>query len=171
MNSRIAGDVMNALARFGVSCEQRLLSAFDRDIYLQGYPNRSEAIADLMRAHLLRGRVEKSDDVIGVVTLSYEYHRRELADRLLRLQHQHHERMVSSLHVPVDSINCLEVHVIRGTAEQVQELGWALISTRGVLNGQMVVTVAHPHETTWMGEVDAEGAVGEGQAEPEPDGD
>ena len=47
---------MHHLSRFGVSLEDDLLQAFDRSIGGQGYQNRSEAIRDLIRDHLIQKR-------------------------------------------------------------------------------------------------------------------
>ena len=48
---------MNHLSRFGVSLEEDLLAAFDLSIAGVGYQNRSEAIRDLIRDHLIQKKV------------------------------------------------------------------------------------------------------------------
>ena len=64
------GDDYASLSRFGVSLEEDLLAAFDLSIGGMGYQNRSEAIRDLIRDHLIQKKVGQSDtEVIGVVTL------------------------------------------------------------------------------------------------------
>ena len=45
---------MHHLSRFGVSLEEDLLAAFDVSIGGMGYQNRSEAIRDLIRDHLIQ---------------------------------------------------------------------------------------------------------------------
>lgn len=51
---KIYGNPMHHLSRFGVSLEEDLLSAFDHSIDGLGYQNRSEAIRDLIRDHLIQ---------------------------------------------------------------------------------------------------------------------
>ncbi|MCK4308402.1 MAG: ribbon-helix-helix protein, CopG family, partial [Candidatus Atribacteria bacterium] len=43
---------MSEIVRFGVSLEKELLDKFDRLIKEKKYPNRSEAIRDLIRENL-----------------------------------------------------------------------------------------------------------------------
>ena len=58
---------MHHLSRFGVSLEEDLLAAFDLSIGGMGYQNRSEAIRDLIRDHLIQKKVGQGDsEVIGV---------------------------------------------------------------------------------------------------------
>ena len=45
--------VVKKVVRFGVSIETELFAAFDRVIAAHKYENRSQAIADLMRAKLV----------------------------------------------------------------------------------------------------------------------
>ncbi|HEY1268584.1 MAG TPA: ribbon-helix-helix protein, CopG family, partial [Candidatus Binatia bacterium] len=59
---------MSKVSRFGVSLEDDLLRSFDRSIAEMGYANRSEAIRDLIRDHLIQKKVSQGDgDVVGVV--------------------------------------------------------------------------------------------------------
>ena len=48
---------MHHLSRFRVSLEEDLLAAFDQGIAGAGYQNRSEAIRDLIRDHLIQKKV------------------------------------------------------------------------------------------------------------------
>ena len=45
---------MAELTRISISLEEALLAAFDRSAAARGYTNRSEAIRDLIRDHLVR---------------------------------------------------------------------------------------------------------------------
>ena len=76
---------MHHLSRFGVSLEEDLLAAFDLSIGGMGYQNRSEAIRDLIRDHLIQKKVGLSDtEVIGVVTLVYDHRVHRLSDLFSR---------------------------------------------------------------------------------------
>ncbi len=52
---------MSTVSRFGVSLEEDLLAAFDRSIGGEGYQNRSEAIRDLIRDHLIQKKVSNGN--------------------------------------------------------------------------------------------------------------
>jgi CopG family nickel-responsive transcriptional regulator len=132
---------MNHLSRFGVSLEEDLLTAFDHSIGGLGYQNRSEAIRDLIRDHLIQKKVsEGTIDVIGIVSLVYDHRVHRLSDLLADMQHKADVTVNASLHIHLDAHNCLEVIVIRGRADKVHEVAGKLIATKGVQNGKLVTT-------------------------------
>jgi CopG family nickel-responsive transcriptional regulator len=132
---------MSGLTRVSISLENALLDAFDRRSQAKGYTNRSEAIRDLIRDRLIREEIEDvHGEQVAVVTLVYDHHARELAARLIDKQHHHHDLVVSSLHVHLGERHCLEVSVLRGPVAKVRHLGDELLSTRGVLHGEITFT-------------------------------
>jgi CopG family transcriptional regulator, nickel-responsive regulator len=134
---------MNHLSRFGVSLEEDLLTAFDHSIGGLGYQNRSEAIRDLIRDHLIQKKVGQGNtEVIGVVTLVYDHRVHRLSDVLADMQHKADVAVNASLHIHLDEHNCLEVIVIRGRGDKVHGVGGKLIATKGVQNGKLVITTA-----------------------------
>jgi CopG family nickel-responsive transcriptional regulator len=134
---------MSVLSRFGVSLEETLLEAFDRSIGGVGYQNRSEAIRDLIRDHLIQKKIGQStSEVIGVVSLVYDHRVHRLSDILADMQHKAEVAVNASLHIHLDEHNCLEVIVIRGRADKVHEVAGKLIATKGVQNGKLVTTTA-----------------------------
>ncbi|HKK01376.1 MAG TPA: nickel-responsive transcriptional regulator NikR [Desulfuromonadales bacterium] len=132
---------MTELIRFGVSIDERLLQNFDALITRKGYDNRSEAIRDLIRATLIDDAWSQEEgETVGTVTLVYNHHTRDLADKLTDHQHTHHEAIISALHVHLDAHNCLEVVVVKGRAGEVRRLADELIGTKGVKHGKLVMT-------------------------------
>ncbi len=132
---------MPDLARFGISINENLLKRFDELISKKGYINRSEAIRDLIRNALVEEEWSREDaDTVGTVTLVYNHHTRDLADKLTEHQHAHHEAIVSALHVHLDAHHCLEVVVVKGKAGDVRRLADELIGTKGVKHGKLVMT-------------------------------
>jgi CopG family nickel-responsive transcriptional regulator len=78
----------NDTVRFGISINNRLLKHFDDYISEKKYFNRSEAIRDLIRNALVEEKWrEAKEDLVGTVTLVYDHHTRELADKLTDQQH------------------------------------------------------------------------------------
>lgn len=132
---------MTDLARFGISIDQRLLTQFDVLIGEKGYVNRSEAIRDLIRGSLVEAQWNQEEvELVGTVTLVYDHHTRDLADKLTEHQHSHHDAIISSLHVHLDAHNCLEVVVLKGQAGTVKRLADELIGTKGVKHGKLVTS-------------------------------
>lgn len=132
---------MGEVIRFGISADDRLLQRFDALIAEKGYVNRSEAIRDLIRNSLVEDQWARGDEeAVGTVTLVYNHHTRDLADKLTEHQHSHHDAIVSALHVHLDAHHCLEVVVLRGKARDVKRLADELIGTKGVKHGKLVST-------------------------------
>lgn len=123
---------MSSLVRFGVSVEEELLSKFDRLIQKETYANRSEAIRDLIREHLVKREWKEGKEVAGTITLVYNHHRRELVNRLTDIQHELHQFIISTQHIHLDHDNCLEVIIVKGKPEEIEHLAHRLKSTRGV---------------------------------------
>jgi CopG family transcriptional regulator, nickel-responsive regulator len=133
---------MNHLSRFGVSLEEDLLQAFDQSIGGQGYQNRSEAIRDLIRDHLIQKKIGRSDEeVVGVISLLYDHRTHHLSDVLADMQHKADVTVNASLHIHLDAHNCLEVIVARGRSDRVHQVAGKLIATKGVQNGKLMTTM------------------------------
>lgn len=132
---------MSNLTRIGVAIDSDLLEKFDELIEQRGYPNRSEAFRDLIRNELVEESWKSPEsEVVGSVTLVYNHHVRQLNDKLLDLQHDHHDSILSTLHVHLDHENCLEVLLIKGKAARVNQIANALISTKGVKHGRLTLS-------------------------------
>ena len=79
-------------------------------------------------------------EAVGTVTLVYDHHFSDLADKLTEHQHSHHESIVSTLHIHLDAHHCLEVVVLRGASAEIKHLADELIGTKGVKHGKFVAT-------------------------------
>ena len=129
------------LVRTGVALDSDLLRRFDRLIRSEGYENRSEAFRDLIRDRLNETRLKSGDSfVVGAVTLIYNHHRRLLPDKLMELQHEYHDVIISTVHSHLDHDMCLEVVVVKGLLSKVQELGNRLIGLKGIQHGKLVMS-------------------------------
>jgi CopG family nickel-responsive transcriptional regulator len=134
---------MSELARIGVAIPEDLLTAFDEQIERRGYPNRSEAFRDLIRESLIREQVDiPNAPAVGTLTLIYDHHVRQLSDKLTEFQHEHHSKIVSTVHVHLDHDQCLEVLVLRGKARELKAISDKIISMHGIQHGRLMLTVA-----------------------------
>jgi CopG family nickel-responsive transcriptional regulator len=129
---------MEKIKRFGVSIEGRLLEQFDSYTAANNYENRSEAIRDLIRKELVEEEWAKTnEDVAGAIVIVYDHHKREVVDKLLDIQHDFHELIISSQHIHLDHDNCLEIIVVRGRMAQVNDLAAKLKSIKGVKHASL----------------------------------
>lgn len=140
------------MERFTISLSEELAQEFDALIAARGYENRSEAVRDLIRRELETLRRSRDPHAHCVANLSYVYnhHERDLADRLIELQHEFHDLCVSTLHAHLDHDHCMESLILRGHLDEVQAFADRLVAERGVRHGHLnVVTVetgrAHRH--------------------------
>ena len=127
--------------RFTVSLPPTLLKQLDEMTREKGYDNRSLAIADMIRAQLVEHR-QKSDsrEIAGTITLVYDHHKLHVQETLTDIQHDHHEVILSTVHVHLDHHNCLEVLIVRGQASVIRKIADELIAAKGVKHGKLTVT-------------------------------
>lgn len=129
------------VVRFSVSVPKELAKQLDRMAHEKGYDNRSLAVADMIRAHLVEHRQNLGEgDMAGTITLLYDHHKQHVQAALTDIQHDHHEVIVSTLHVHLDHDNCLEVLVVRGKAGLIKRIADELIAAKGVKHGKLTVT-------------------------------
>lgn len=134
---------MGEVIRFGVSIDERLLKRFDRLTSRKGYANRSEAIRDLIRDHLVEEEWDKEDkETVGTISLVYNHKIRELTNILIDLQHHYCLEIISTMHIHLDEHNCLEVLIVKGKAKRIREIADKLISTKGVKYGRLTAATS-----------------------------
>jgi CopG family transcriptional regulator, nickel-responsive regulator len=129
------------VSRFSVSLPPSLLRQLDEMSGEKGYDNRSLAISDMIRNHLVE-HPEKfgNEDIAGTITLVYDHHKMHVQETLTDIQHDHHDVILSTVHVHLDHHNCLEVLVLRGRASDVRSIADQLLSARGVKHGKLTLT-------------------------------
>ena len=131
---------MSKLSRTGVSLEDDLLREFDRLIAKRGYANRSEAFRDLSRETLLSETVESNRPVVGTLTLVYDHHVPNLAQKLPEVQHGAGTMVLAATHVHLDHHYCLEVIIMKGRGKEIQAVADGMRALRGVELGKLVLT-------------------------------
>jgi CopG family nickel-responsive transcriptional regulator len=127
------------MERFTISLGESLAKEFDELIRNRGYQNRSEAVRDMLRDMLKNDRLERQEAPYCVAALSYVYnhHARDLAERLTNLQHQHHDLVLSTMHVHLDHDNCLETLMLRGATGEVTAFANTLMAESQVRHGRL----------------------------------
>ena len=136
---------MGNLVRTGLSLERELLERFDTAINRRGYQNRSEAIRDLIRQHLVEEAVEDNKVIVGTLTMVYDHHQPNLSAKLIEAQHKAASKVLAATHVHLDHHHCLEVVILRGRSGEVKSLADRILSLRGVKHGQLTVTTTGKH--------------------------
>ena len=135
---------MDQIQRIGISLESDLLEQFDLFIKNQGYSNRSEAIRDLIREKLTQEKLgEPETEAVAAVFVVYDHHQAQLAQKLIKLQHSHLLKTISSMHIHIGHHDCLEVILLRGKVREITKLGDSIVSLKGVKLGKVnLISVA-----------------------------
>jgi CopG family transcriptional regulator, nickel-responsive regulator len=123
---------MSKLVRFGVSLEEDLLIKFDRLIKQRKYTNRSEALRDMIREELVKKEWTENKEVTGAITVVYDHHTRELVNKVLDIQHDYHDCILSTQHIHLDHHNCFEIIVTKGKSAEIEKLYLKLKSLKSV---------------------------------------
>lgn len=124
---------MSNVERIGVSLDKKLLAMFDKLITRQGYPNRSEAIRDLIRMQLSEEEIaQPATKAVAGIFLVYDHHQTDLTHKLADMQHHHVLQTISSIHVHLDHDNCLEIIILKGKVKDIKKLSSQLTSLKGV---------------------------------------
>ncbi len=130
---------MSKLIRSSISIEEELLEKYDRHIKGKKYPTRSKAIIDLIREELVRKEWVEGKNVAGAITLVYSHHKREIVNKLMSIQHDHHHIIISTQHVHLDHENCLEIVVVKGKPKEIENLSDKLRTVKGVRHGSLTM--------------------------------
>jgi len=131
------------VSRFSASLPKGLIDDLDKMVRQKGYANRSAAIADMVRDKLVEHRQGSQfgdREIAGTVTLVYDHHKPHVQEALTDIQHDHHDVIVSTLHVHLDHDNCLEVLVVRGRADEVRKIADRLFAAKGVKHAKLTIT-------------------------------
>lgn len=129
------------VVRFSISLPGKLAQQLDLMAHQKGYDNRSQAVGDMIRAHWVEHRQNfGEEDIAGTITLVYDHHKQHVQATLTDIQHDHHDVILSALHVHLDHYNCLEVLAVRGKAALVKKIADELIAAKGVKHGKLTVT-------------------------------
>ena len=133
------------MQRVTFTLDDALMAQLDRHMAVRGYKNRSEAIRDLARFGIDQAAegADATGDCVAAVVYVYDHVARELAKRLVRLYHEHHDVTVASLHVHLNEETCLEVAVLRGSAGDVRHCAEHVIAERNVRHGRIFAVPLH----------------------------
>lgn len=136
------------MQRLTISLDDNLAMAFDALQQERGYASRSEAVRDIVRRTVDAARHNSDADTHCVANLSYvyDYRVRSLGQRLLDLQHAHHDLVVTTTHVVLDHQSSLETMILKGATGPVRAFADAISVERGVRFGAINLIIVAPND-------------------------
>jgi CopG family transcriptional regulator, nickel-responsive regulator len=126
--------------RFGVSLEEEVLIELDKLVINKQLPNRSRAIAYLVKDNLFSEKIDNNKDVAGSIVLVYDHHKRQLNSKLMDIQHDFHHIILSTQHVHLAHDLCLETIAVKGKAKELVDISNKIIGIKGIKHGKLVMT-------------------------------
>jgi CopG family nickel-responsive transcriptional regulator len=133
---------MSELVRFSVAVPEDLLMQFDNLVARRGLAkNRSEVIRDLIRDALVDEEWEDAQqEIVGTLTIVFNHHASDLQNKLDQIQHAHHDKIISAMHIHLDAHNCLEVIAMRGQSSEIRQIAESILGVKGVKHGRLTST-------------------------------
>lgn len=131
------------VSRISVSLPPQLLEELDHMVESRGYGSRSQAIGDMVNYQLAEHKRKLGNDVmVGTLNLLYDRTARGLQKNLADLQYEHIDEVISSLHVHLTHNQIMEVILLQGPANTLQEIANKMISQRGMITGHLQLMAA-----------------------------
>jgi len=126
------------MERITITIDDKLLATVDALVEKRGYPSRSEAIRELLREAAKQDHAaEGQAPCVASLTFVYDHSVRDLSQRIVAAQHDHHDLSIATTHVHVDHDSCLEVTILRGRADAIRKLADRLTAQRGVRHANL----------------------------------
>lgn len=133
-----------SLARLSMSLPSDLLQHLDTMVEERDMPSRSQMIAQLIRRAVADHQAERhpGEMLAGTITLVYRGDQGGARQLLASKQREFLKEVISSQHVFLENDQSLEVMLVQGPAQRLEELCDALRSVRGVRQLQLVTTTS-----------------------------
>ncbi|MFB6218530.1 MAG: nickel-responsive transcriptional regulator NikR [Halobacteriaceae archaeon] len=123
------------MAVVSVSMPDELLERIDGFAEEHGYTGRSEVVREAARN--LLGEFEEAHlegrDLIGLVTVVFNYATTNVEERMMQLRHEHEELVTANVHNHVGSEYCMELFVLEGTLAEISGFVRGVRATRDTL--------------------------------------
>ncbi|MGC8588890.1 MAG: nickel-responsive transcriptional regulator NikR [Hydrogenobaculum sp.] len=124
--------------RICITIPRELVDFIDKKVE-QSYASRSEFIRDLVREAIVEDEwKDENNELIGVLVIIYDHHKRELTQKLLDIQHNHYINILCTTHIHIDHNNCLETIMIKGPSQTIIETVNIIAGLNGVKFAKLV---------------------------------
>jgi len=126
------------IERICITIPKELVDFIDKKVE-QSYASRSEFIRDLVREAIVEDEwKDENNELIGVLVIIYDHHKRELTQKLLDIQHNHYINILCTTHIHIDHNNCLESIMIKGPSQTIIETVNVIAGLNGVKFAKLV---------------------------------
>ncbi|WP_255151892.1 CopG family ribbon-helix-helix protein [Halorarius halobius] len=119
-----------------VSMPESLLERLDEFAEEHGYTGRSEVVREASRNLLgeFEDRKLEERDLIGVVTVLFNYETSSAEQRMMQLRHEHENLVTSNVHNHVGDHYCLELFIVEGRLDEISTFVGKIRATKNTLS-------------------------------------
>ncbi|MDR1274609.1 MAG: nickel-responsive transcriptional regulator NikR [Odoribacteraceae bacterium] len=138
-----------AVSRFSVSLENELLDALDDYVRANDFPNRSQAVRQLIERNTVERKWQCGNTVAGAIILVYAQQKRDLVSKITAVQQAFAGEILAVQHFHLSCAVGFDIFAVKGPAYRLTDLADKLIALKGVHHGKLVMTRAddvHPRE-------------------------
>ena len=97
----------------------------------------------MLRQHVAEHQRQTTNEVMaGTITILYNNTTLGLQKTLAELQYQYLDEVISSLHVHLMDNKTMEVLLVQGPAQKVQDIADRIITLRGIITGKLQLMAA-----------------------------
>jgi len=129
-----------SVSRFGVSLEEELLSALDKYVTENNFPNRSQAIRYLIEKNLVEHKWKCDNLVAGAVVMVFSNLKPEIRTHTSELQMQYRDVVIGVQQFILSEQNCMEIIAVKGASRRLTELSDKLICIKGIQHGKLIMS-------------------------------
>ena len=125
-----------------VSMPDELLDRIDEFADGHGYTGRSEVVREAARNLLgeFEDRRLEDRELMGVVTVLFNYETTSVEERMMHLRHQHEELVQSNVHNHVGDHYCMELFILEGSMAEISAFVGKVRATKDTLTIDYSVT-------------------------------
>lgn len=133
-----------SLVRLSISLPAELFTELDAMVSEREVANRSQMIAELIRAELAEHSARERPETVlaGTITLIYRAESGRVRHALAQVQAGFIPEIISSQHIFLEDDQSLEVLLVQGSAQRLHNLCDALRKVRGVQQCKLITTTA-----------------------------
>ncbi len=133
------------MIRFGVSLERGLLERFDAFVHEARHRNRSAALREIIRDHLVgRSWCESAGPIAAVVSMVYHNRARHVTAALQAVLTRQRAYVVGDTSYYVHDQYTVRVLILHGMAPHVRAVADALLGCKGVVHGSATPLMPGP---------------------------
>ena len=137
-------DSTPSLVRLSISLPAELFGELDAMVSEREVPNRSQMIAELIRAELAEHSARERPETVlaGTITLIYRADSGRVRNAIAQTQQGYIAEVISSQHIFLEDDQSMEVLLVQGTAQRLHSLCDALRKVRGTQQCRLITTTA-----------------------------